>query len=242
MLRTDNTYYNDCSMSKAFSLYSKQLLKALVVIIAAGVFVLWAHVNDSFALQFNKDSIVKYTQNRYGQKVVGRLNAWFNMLDKVNTLPERQQLTEINNYWNFNIRGGEDIHIWGKTDYWATPLETISKGAGDCEDFVIAKYFSLVHSGVSPDKLRFIYVKANVGGVSIAHMVLGFYETPNAEPLILDNLSGSITPASRRPDLRPVFSFNANGVYVPGAQARSVDRIGHWRDLLGRMQNEGFAP
>lgn len=220
----------------------KLILKTLAIIIITGAFVLWAGLNTSFALQFDKNSIIQYTQNKYGQKAVTRLQAWFNMLDNVATLPERQKLTEVNNYWNFNIRGGEDIHIWGKTDYWATPLESISKAAGDCEDFVIAKYFSLVHAGVNPDKLRFIYVKASIGGASIAHMVLGFYETPDAEPLILDNLSGSITPASRRSDLRPVFSFNANGVYVPGAQARSVDRIGHWRDLLSRMQREGFKP
>lgn len=229
-------------MPKIPNNYLKVLLKVLAIIVVACAFALWAGVNTSFALQFDKNSIIKYTQNKYGQKTVTRLSAWFNMLDKVATLPERQRLTEVNNYWNFNIRGGEDIHIWGKTDYWATPLESISKAAGDCEDFVIAKYFSLVHAGVNPDKLRFIYVKASIGGASIAHMVLGFYETPNAEPLILDNLSGSITPASRRPDLRPVFSFNANGVYVPGAQARSVDRIGHWRDLLSRMQKEGFKP
>src|SRR5699024_6466180 len=158
----------------------------------------------------------------------------------------RDQLNEVNEFWNTYIVGDDDINIWGKEDYWATPLETLAKGVGDCEDFVIAKYFSLVRAGVDPEKLRFIYVRARIGGPSssttIAHMVLGYYTTPAAEPLILDNLSASIRPAGQRPDLKPVFSFNASGVYVPGAQTRSVDRIGHWRDLLSRMQQEGFQP
>src|SRR5690606_26911116 len=98
--------------------------------------------------------------------------------------------------------------IWRQADYWATPLETLAKRAGDCEDFVIAKYFSLINIGVAPEKLRLIYVRARVGGMgssqSIAHMVLGYYATPHADPLVLDNLVGTIAPASQRRDLSPV--------------------------------------
>ena len=92
------------------------------------------------------------------------------------------------------------------------------------------------------EKLRFIYVRAQVAGSSIAHMVLGYYATPNAEPLLLDNLTGLIRPASRRPDLTPVFSFNSQGVYVGGAPPRSVESLGRWRDLLEKMRKEGFTP
>jgi hypothetical protein len=73
-------------------------------------------------------------------------------------------------------------------------------------------------------------------------MVLGYYETPAAEPLVLDSLLDNIMPASQRKDLTPVFSFNAQGVYVAGAQTTSVDRITRWRDLLARMKQEGFLP
>lgn len=198
------------------------------------------------ALQFDVAGIRDYARTHHGERVATQVDAWLKVLEQSQSLPERQQLSAVNDFWNFTIRGDEDIRIWGRQDYWATPLETLSKGAGDCEDFVIAKYFSLVRAGVSPDKLRFIYVRARVGGMSssttIAHMVLGYYATPRAEPLILDNLSGTITQAGNRPDLTPVFSFNAQGVYVPGAQTRPVDRIGHWRDLLARMRKEGFAP
>ncbi len=198
------------------------------------------------ALQFDEKTITEYARTQHGERAASYVGSWLNMLNQAQPLSERDQLSEVNEFWNSHVRGDEDINIWGKEDYWATPIETLAKGAGDCEDFVIAKYFSLVRSGVEPDKLRFIYVRARIGGPSssttIAHMVLGYYPTSGAEPLILDNLSSSITTASNRPDLKPVFSFNASGVYVPGEQPRPAERIGHWRDLLSRMQKEGFQP
>src|SRR5690554_4361761 len=121
--------------------------------------------------------------------------------------------------------------VWRRDDYWATPLEALGRGRGDCEDFVIGKYFSLVHLGVPPEKLRLIYVRAQVDGRSVAHMVLGYYDQPDSEPLILDNLVHRIEPASRRRDLTPVFSFNAHAVFAKGSQSAGVDRITRWQDL-----------
>ena len=72
-------------------------------------------------------------------------------------------------------------------------------------------------------------------------MVLGYYETPNGEPLILDNMTSSIAPAAQRADLTPVFSFNAQGIFVPGGQATPADRISRWPDLLARMRQEGIS-
>jgi hypothetical protein len=74
-------------------------------------------------------------------------------------------------------------------------------------------------------------------------MVLGFYPQPSDEPLILDNLISSVRPASQRPDLSPIFSFNNNGLWVGGASASSADptaRLSRWRDVLDRMRQEGL--
>jgi predicted transglutaminase-like cysteine proteinase len=170
------------------------------------------------------------------------VNAWQAMLNQVAAGDEQEKLRQVNAFWNQALIGGEDITIWGKTDYWATPLESLAKGAGDCEDYVIGKYFSLLRLGVSPDKLRLVYVRAQIGSQSIAHMVLGYYPAPQAEPLVLDSLVDRIQPAHLRPDLTPVFSFNAEGIYVPGGARRSVDQIGRWRDLIDKMRAEGFQP
>lgn len=223
-----------------------QLRQHIALSAASALLVLLVIVLPAAALQFDPTAIQKYAQANYGARSGQQVSRWLVMMSQQNGQPELQQLRAVNSFWNTTVRGGEDRHIWGKEDYWATPLETLGKQQGDCEDFVIGKYFSLVHIGVPAEKLRFIYVRARIGGIgsrkTIAHMVLGYYPSPDAVPYILDNLTGSISKANQRPDLTPVFSFNAQGVYVTGAATSSPDRIGNWRDLLSRMQREGFKP
>ena len=103
--------------------------------------------------------------------------------------------------------------------------------------------------GIESNKLRLIYVRAKTGaseGAALqAHMVLAYYPKPEAEPLVLDNLIGDIRPASRRPDLVPVFSFNSEGIFtgVSGKEATpaaGTGRLSRWEDLLKRARTEGF--
>ena len=201
---------------------------------------------DAVALEFDEGRLQGRMQSRYGAAGVQRLGQWLAMLTAQKSRPLSQQLPAVNEFWNRAVVQTEDSMLWAQPDYWATPLETLGKGAGDCEDYVIGKYFSLLRLGVPGDKLRLIYVRARIGGVgstqSIAHMVLGYYEVPTAEPLVLDSMVDFLLPSSQRKDLTPVFSFNAQGVYVAGAQPSSVDRITRWRDLLARMKQEGFLP
>jgi len=157
------------------------------------------------------------------------------------------QCEQVNQFINRHVRYREDIDHWQQTDYWATPMETLGSRGGDCEDFTIAKYMTLLKLGVPNERLRLIYVRAAIGGanssVSQAHMVLGYYATPDAVPLILDNLVTRVLPANQRADLKPVFSFNSVGLWVgnnPESQADPTARLSRWRDVLARMQAEGF--
>jgi predicted transglutaminase-like cysteine proteinase len=182
---------------------------------------------------------------RYGTQGVQALRDWLGMLQAQKGKPPPQQLQAVNTFWNQAVLNSDDLIVWGEADYWATPLESLGKHAGDCEDFVIGKYFSLLRLGMPVEKLRLVYVRAQTGGAgsgqSIAHMVLGFHATPTAEPLVLDSLITDIQPASQRPDLTPVFSFNGQGIYVTGSsQTAPADRIGRWNGLLARMRQEGF--
>ena len=209
------------------------LLAAALLVAAPGV----------LALQFEREAVSQYAERQFGKDGGRRLNQWFSSLDRLAKESEPRTLLEgVNKFWNNTVREAEDIKDWRREDYWATPLETLGRGMGDCEDFVIGKYFSLVHLGVPPEKLRLIYVRAQVDGKSVAHMVLGYYDSPEAEPLILDNLEHAIRPASRRRDLTPVFSFNADGVYVRGGHSGGVERITRWQEVLSRMRQEGFSP
>lgn len=171
-----------------------------------------------------------------------RIDDWQRLLDEQVGKSEQQQLKAVNQFFNLRLRFRDDIQLWRVKDYWATPVEALFRGAGDCEDFAIAKYFSLRQLGVPSEKLRITYVKAL--RQNQAHMVLTYYPQPTAIPLVLDNLIDAIEPASRRTDLVPVYAFNAEGLWLPGEgggkQVGDAKRLSRWQDLLKKMRAEGF--
>lgn len=190
------------------------------------------------------DKTQALAQQRYGARAAATVGAWRRLIEESRVLPDNDKLTKVNAFFNRRMLFEDDIVVWQQVDYWATPLEFMGKGAGDCEDFAIAKYITLQMLGIGNERLRLIYVRAKIGSTaSIAHMVLGFYPQPTQEPQILDNLITSVRPASQRSDLTPVFSFNSDGLWVGGATASSADpttRLSRWRDVLDRMRQEGL--
>ena len=194
------------------------------------------------------DRLLKTVQQRYGSTAAKLVKDWETTLSATRNLPEADKLKYINEFFNRRVRFEDDASVWGQEDYWATPIEFMGKGTGDCEDFAIAKYFSLRDLGINQTKLRLTYVRAKIGGpsssITQAHMVLTYYAMPDAEPLVLDNLISDIRPASRRTDLTPVYSFNSDGVFAGGGNrpAAPVERLSRWKDLLLRMQSEGMEP
>jgi predicted transglutaminase-like cysteine proteinase len=180
---------------------------------------------------------------RFGSRTVAAVRQLQGVVERSSALDEEQRLKPLNDFFNQRIAFRDDSITWGKIDYWASPLETLDRGQGDCEDYAIAKYFSLLATGVPESKLRLVYVRAMLDGRPQAHMVLAYYTQPNAEPLILDNLQPEVRPASARPDLAPVFSFNSEGLWqgVGGSSSGSaVARLSIWRDALAKIKAEGF--
>jgi predicted transglutaminase-like cysteine proteinase len=200
----------------------------------------------SAAIDF--DRLHKLAITKYGAQAERNILDLRTLFSQLQDADEKEKIERINMFVNQRIRDfGNDIDIWGKSDYWATPLESLSREAGDCEDYSVAKYLFLRELGIPNEKLRLTYVRAQIGGpnsrVFQAHMVLSYYETTDAEPLILDNLIGDIRKASRRPDLRPIFGFNSNGLWVGNSGSSRGDSSAHlsrWRDLLERAKNEGI--
>lgn len=202
---------------------------------------------DGALAQADLDRMQSLALQRYGTRAAETVAAWRRMIDDNRSIDESEKLNVVNNFFNRRILFDTDEAIWQQNDYWATPLETMGRGAGDCEDFAIAKYTTLLLMGVANDKLRLIYVRARIGGPgsnkSEAHMVLGYYARPTDEPLVLDNLIGNVRPASSRSDLAPVFSFNNSGLWVAGASTSTADpttRLSRWRDVLERMRQDGL--
>lgn len=193
------------------------------------------------------DRMQRLAASRYGAAAAESVAAWRRLIAEATDSDEIEKLARVNTFFNRKIRFEDDIVVWGEQDHWASPLELMGKGAGDCEDFSIAKYMTLRLLGVPAERLRLIYVRAQIGGaqsgISQAHMVVGYFPTPADEPLVLDNLISDIRPAARRPDLFPVFSFNSEGLWVGGASASAADptaRLSRWRSVLERMRNEGL--
>ena len=169
-----------------------------------------------------------------------RLSNWQQLLQNGSGLNEPAKLEAVNHLINGSIAYVSDRQAWGQNDYWATPEETLKLGQGDCEDFAIAKYFGLIKLGVAVERLRLTYVKAL--GRNSAHMVLAYYPSPNAQPLILDNLNSQVLPAAARRDLLPVYSFNAQGIYLAKAPTQKlrhpVTMLARWDELSARLSSD----
>ncbi|NUU64830.1 transglutaminase-like cysteine peptidase [Enterobacteriaceae bacterium BIT-l23] len=186
------------------------------------------------------------TQKLYGPATPAaqrRIDEWATLVSRPVNGDVQGALNRVNRFFNSRMAFRNDRVVWGQQDYWATPVEFLRKGAGDCEDYAIAKYFSLRKMGIPASQLRITYVKAL--RLNQAHMVLTWYQTPDAIPLVLDNLNGTILPATQRPDLLPVYSFNGAGLWLPKAdgsrQVGDSKRLSRWQDLLTRMRAEGFS-
>lgn len=182
---------------------------------------------------------------RMGTGAVAALAPLHNLLNEGRSQDDDARLLAVNQFFNLRIDFKPDTEVWGQEDYWATPLQSLAAGRGDCEDYVIAKYTTLLAMGVQRSRLRLVYVRARLsdGAAPVAHMVLAYYAAPGAEPLILDNLRADVLPASQRGDLTPVFSFNSEGLWQGVGQATAGDpmaRLSRWRDTWQRIQQEGF--
>jgi predicted transglutaminase-like cysteine proteinase len=216
-------------------------LAALLALAALALASLHVHAWDP-------ERIVRAAQ-RYGPQAVSGAQALQQAMSAVVGQGEAAQMKAVNDFYNRRISYKEDIDNWGELDYWASPLEALGKGAGDCEDYAIAKYFTLVALGVPHAKLRMVYVRAAMpvasGGMQVVpHMVLAYYTQPEAEPLVLDNLQTEIHPASERGDLAPVFSFNAEGLWQGVGSIRAngdpLTRLSRWREVLVKSERDGF--
>ncbi len=160
------------------------------------------------------------------------------------SIDDTAKLRLVNQFFNTRIEFATDQQAWGQLDYWASPLEALANGRGDCEDYAIAKYFSLVAAGMPVARLRLVYVRAQLDdGPVQAHMVLAYQPTGGGDVLILDNLVDEVLRAAQRRDLQPVFSFNSEGLWQGVGSVGAGDpklRLTRWRDVLHKARAEGF--
>ena len=185
------------------------------------------------------ESQLNSISSKYGSSGKNRVEAWDSMIESSKNESLLNKIKNVNDFFN-QITYKTDAAHWKQKDYWATPFEFMGTGAGDCEDYAIAKYFSLVKLGIPDDKLRITYViyKKTNSRFEQAHMVLTYYHKTGAEPVILDNINRTLQLASKRNDLKPVYSFNASGLWQ--AKTKGDTRVGDnnlksWKNLIGRF-------
>lgn len=212
--------------------------------LAAASLLLPAAGTDDFSISISEKQLAAI-ETKYTAAGRKRVSDWVQLVASNQAKTVQEKLALVNNYFNQNVLWVTDMDHYNVPDYWATPLETLASGGGDCEDFAIGKYFTLLALKVPMDTLKITYVKAeNVDPINRSHMVLTYYATPGAMPLVLDNLNHDIKPASERPDLAPVYSFNGQGLWLAKERgsgkgvAGGSGGISLWRDMLARMGKE----
>ena len=57
-----------------------------------------------------------------------------------------------------------DLAQYGQIDVWSSPLVTFAHGAGDCEDYAIAKFVALRLAGIAADDLRIVIMHDTIRG------------------------------------------------------------------------------
>lgn len=173
----------------------------------------------------------------YGPAAGERFRQWRQLVNQP-PADELARLQAANSFFNRQQTFVDDPILWQQQDYWATVPEFLGAGGGDCEDFAISKFFTLLEMGVDESKLRITYVKALQ--LNQFHMVLAYYPTADSEPLILDNLIDEIRRAGKRTDLKPIYSFNGASLWLARAQGSGQrvggsDKLGLWQSLRQRM-------
>ncbi len=177
------------------------------------------------------EKIMKKAERKYSGHVLSRYLSYNTMLEQAEHLNLNNKLNLVNEFFN-SVTYESDIKTWKQDDYWATPLEFLGRNKGDSEDFVIAKYFALITLNIDPKKLYFTYV--NSTEFKQPHMVLSYFETPQSDPLIIDNLNPEILKASQRSDLTPVYNFNANTLHTLSKSNKSTHK--KWEKLINRVK------
>ncbi|WP_146146897.1 transglutaminase-like cysteine peptidase [Pseudomonas sp. BBP2017] len=188
---------------------------------------------SAFAIPLSQDL-------QQSQASVQRVSDWRTLVFESTHLSDREKLRRVNAFFNRTIRYGEDTDVWSQADYWASPLETLEKGRGDCEDFALAKYFTLRLLGIPEDSLRLVY--ATQAKTRQAHMVLGYWADAGTEPVLLDNLEDGIRSFVQRNDLKAEFAFDELNLYnfdhAALQRVGSVGQLPNWLALVQRTRRE----
>lgn len=203
---------------------------------------LFSQDTEKFIAYFTPELKQKFS-TIYGEQSRKLLEQWLTLITENESQDDWKKMHLVNHFFNKKITFVDDIIHWKEKDYWATPVEFIGTRGGDCEDFALAKYFTLKAMGVDPNKMRLMYVRALA--INQAHMVLIYSQEIDEMPLVLDNINPKILPANQRRDLKPIYSFNGDGLWLAkakglGKKVKGKGDVARWEDIVTRMEDNEF--
>lgn len=129
------------------------------------------------------------------------------IVDDARAREGRARLGEINRAINLAIRPMSDQAQYGEIDVWSSPLATFAHGAGDCEDYAIAKFVALRMAGIAPDDLRIVIMRDTIHGEDHAVAVARL----DGHWLTLDNRRMAMVEDANIRNFRPLFVINQYG-------------------------------
>ena len=130
---------------------------------------------------------------------------WELLLVELRDVSTEEKIREVNRFMNKHPYI-EDIQNWGVGDYWAILYEFLTRN-GDCEDYALAKYFTLKRLGVSDGDMRIVVLKDN--NLGVMHAVLAVYQDDTV--YILDNQFSSVVEHTKILHYQPIYSINQRG-------------------------------
>lgn len=204
-------------------------------IVRLGFMVCYLGIITLWAKPLYSDALLKKVEETYGPYTLKRFQVLRELMEKHRDDTESVKLETINSFFN-KVTYDSDQNIWKQEDYWATPYEFLRMDKGDSEDFVIAKFFTLKEMNVDPQKMFFTYVKSKK--LNATYMVLVYYETKKSIPLIIDSLNFKVLPANKRPDLKPIYSFNAASIETTQSNTVKAQQSIKFKALLDAIKQE----
>ena len=132
---------------------------------------------------------------------------WAQLIREVEPLGRQQQIEQVNARFN-SFAYITDWQNWNLEDYWATPLQFYDVD-GDCEDYAIAKYYTMRGLGVSTDVMRIVVLFDE--NLQLHHAILAI--NTGSDVLVLDNQISGVVSARSIAHYTPVMSINETGAW-----------------------------
>jgi len=151
----------------------------------------------------------RYTACQADADCTRKLKAWRALVAELQGLPQREQMERVNIAVNRLVKYTDDAKAFRARDHWATPLETLSRG-GDCEDYAILKFVTLLDLGFDADQLRVTIVRNRAR--NIMHAVLAV--KLDGKTFILDNLNNHAVEHHYVLKYVPLYSASLDGQWV----------------------------